>query len=62
MRSLLHLLAIVLFLFGGLAAFGWLLTDDIHHAVGFVAFGLAAYAASHWAPPERHKPLTQGQG
>jgi uncharacterized membrane protein YccF (DUF307 family) len=50
-RSLLHLLAIILFIFGGLSAFGWLLSTDVAHAVGFACFGLAAWAASSFTPP-----------
>jgi hypothetical protein len=41
--SLLRVLAAVLFLLAGLAAFGWLLDQSVDRAIGLVALGLLAW-------------------
>jgi uncharacterized membrane protein YphA (DoxX/SURF4 family) len=48
--SLLRVLAAVLFLLAGLAAFGWLLDQSLERAIGLVALGLLAWVVSTFPP------------
>jgi hypothetical protein len=51
--SLLRVLAAVLFLLAGLAAFGWLLDQSVERAIGLVALGLLAWVVSTFPPSRR---------
>lgn len=51
MRWLLHLVAIILFVFGVLYAKGWLVSLDLGDSLVCIAAGLAAWAASSFTPP-----------
>jgi hypothetical protein len=49
---LLRIVAAVAFVFGVLAAEGWLLTESVPRATAFVAFGLLCWVVSTFPVPD----------